>query len=39
MDTGMICFGVDDTMKALEAGALEKILIYEDIEYNRYVIK
>ena len=39
LDTGMICFGVDDTMKALEAGALETILIYEEIEYNRYEIK
>ena len=35
----MICFGVDDTMKALEAGALETIMIYEELEYNRYVIK
>ena len=39
LDTGMICFGVDDTMKALEAGALETIMIYEEIEYNRYEIK
>ena len=35
----MIVFGVDDTMKALEAGALETIMLYEDIEQTRYVIK
>ena len=35
----MIVFGVDDTMKALEAGAIDTIMLYEDIEYTRYVIK
>jgi len=38
-DTGMIVFGVEDTMRALEMGALETLMIYEDIQYNRYVIK
>lgn len=35
----MIVFGVDDTMRALESGALELILLYEELEINRYVIK
>jgi peptide chain release factor subunit 1 len=35
----MIVFGVDDTMKALESGALETLMIYEDLEFTRYVIK
>jgi peptide chain release factor subunit 1 len=39
LDTGMIVFGVNDTMKALEMSALEKIMLYEDIEITRYVIK
>ena len=39
LDTGMIVFGVNDTMKALEMSALEKIILYEDIEITRYVIK
>lgn len=39
LDTNMIVFGVDDTMKALEMGALETILLYEELEVNRYVIK
>jgi peptide chain release factor subunit 1 len=35
----MIVFGVNDTMKALEMSAIEKVLLFEDIEYMRYVIK
>jgi peptide chain release factor subunit 1 len=35
-DTGMIVFGVQDTIKALEMGALEKLLLFEDLEYTRY---
>ena len=39
LDTGMIVFGVNDTMKALEMSALEKVILYEDVEITRYVIK
>lgn len=39
LDTGMIVFGVEDTMKALEIGAIETILLFEELEINRYVIK
>ena len=39
LDTGMIVFGIDDTIKALELSALEKIMLYEDIEAHRYVLK
>lgn len=39
LDTGMIVFGMEDTMKALEVGALETLMIYEDLEYTRYVIR
>ena len=39
LDTGMIVFGVEDTMKAMEVGALECMLLYENIEINRYEIK
>ena len=39
LDTGMIVFGVADTMKALEMSALEKVLLYDEIEHTRYVIK
>lgn len=39
MDTGMVVFGVEDTMKALEVGALETMMLFEDLEVNRYVLK
>jgi len=39
LDTGMIVFGVNDTMKAIEMSAVEKVLLWEDIEHTRYEIK
>ena len=39
LDTGMVVFGVEDTMKALEVGALETMMLFEDLEINRYVLK
>lgn len=39
MDTGMVVFGVNDVMKALDMSAVEKVLLFEDVEYMRYVIK
>ena len=39
LDTGMIVFGVADSMKAMEMSAVEKILLYEEIEIMRYEIK
>jgi peptide chain release factor subunit 1 len=39
LDTGMVVFGVEDTMKALEVGALETMMLFEDLEVNRYVLK
>jgi len=39
LDTGMIVFGVDDTMRALELGAVETILLFEELEHMRYVLK
>jgi peptide chain release factor subunit 1 len=39
LDTGMIVFGVNDTMKALEMSAIDKVLLYDEIEYVRYEIK
>jgi len=34
----MIVFGVNDTMKAFELTALDKLLLYEDIEITRYEV-
>ena len=35
----MVVFGVNDTMKALEMSAIDKLLLFEDVEMTRYVIK
>lgn len=37
-DTQLYCFGVGDTLKCLEAGAIETLILYEDLEMNRYTI-
>ena len=39
LDTGMIVFGVEDTMKAMELRNLETIMLFENIEVTRYEIK
>lgn len=39
LDTGMIVFGVEDSMKALEVGAIETLLVFEDIDFMRFVLK
>ena len=39
MDTGKYCFGVEDTLKALEMGAVETLIVYENLDINRYTLK
>lgn len=38
-DTGRYCFGVDDTMRALEAGAVEKLICWEYLDVVRYTLR
>lgn len=38
-DTGQYCFGVDDTLKALESGAVEILIVWENLDIARYVLK
>jgi peptide chain release factor subunit 1 len=38
-DTGLYCFGVDDTLKALESGAVEILIVWENLDIARYVLK
>ncbi|RYR54095.1 hypothetical protein Ahy_A06g029360 isoform B [Arachis hypogaea] len=38
-DTGKYVFGVDDTLKALEMGAVETLIVWENLDINRYVLK
>jgi peptide chain release factor subunit 1 len=38
-DTGKICFGVNDTFKALDLGAVETLIVYENLEVQRCTLK
>jgi peptide chain release factor subunit 1 len=38
-DTGKICFGMDDTLKCLEAGAVDTLVVWEQLDIIRYVLK
>jgi len=38
-DTGKYCFMVDDTLKALELGAVEDLIVWENLDINRYVLR
>jgi len=35
-DTGKICFGVKDTVDGLEMGAVEQMIVWENLELTRY---
>jgi peptide chain release factor subunit 1 len=38
-DSGKVCYGVEDTLKALEMGAVETLIVYENLEITRWVLK
>ncbi|KAL9610964.1 MAG: hypothetical protein Q9167_004374 [Letrouitia subvulpina] len=38
-DSGKVCYGVEDTLKALELGAAEILIVYENLDVNRWVLK
>ena len=38
-DTGKYCFGIDDTLKALELGAVETLVVWENLDVTRYVLR
>ncbi|KAJ6307784.1 hypothetical protein OIU76_017554 [Salix suchowensis] len=38
-DTGKYVFGVDDTLKGLEMGAVETLIVWESLDMNRYQLK
>lgn len=37
LDTGKYCFGIQQTMDALDQGAVETLIVWEDCTINRYV--
>jgi len=38
-DSGKVCYGVEDTLKALELGAAEILIVYENLDVTRWVLK
>ncbi|KAI6123247.1 peptide chain release factor eRF aRF subunit 1 [Pisolithus croceorrhizus] len=38
-DTGKYCFGVDDTLKCLELGAVETLIVWENLDITRHVLR
>jgi len=38
-DTGCFCFMVDDTLKGLEMGAVENLIIWDNLEIQRYQVR
>lgn len=38
-DTGKYCFGVDDTLKGLEMGAVETLIVWENLDITRYTLR
>lgn len=39
LDTNMYCYGVSDTMKAIDMGAVHTLIAFEDLDINRYTVK
>jgi len=38
-DTGRYCFMVEDTLKGLDLGAVEDLIIWDNLEVQRYVVR
>ncbi|KAK9386882.1 polypeptide release factor [Lipomyces mesembrius] len=38
-DTGKYCYGVEDTLKALDLGSCETVIVYENLDVVRYTLK
>jgi peptide chain release factor subunit 1 len=38
-DSGRVCYGVEDTLKALELGACETLIVYENLDVERVQLK
>ncbi|GAA5832742.1 hypothetical protein JCM11251_005747 [Rhodosporidiobolus azoricus] len=39
LDTGKYCFGVDDTLRGLEMGAVETLIVWENLDVTRHVLR
>ena len=38
-DTGKYCFGIEDTLKGLDLGAVETLIVWENLDVTRYILR
>jgi peptide chain release factor subunit 1 len=38
-DSGKYCFGIVDTLKALELGAVETLIVWENLDITRFILR
>ena len=38
-DSGKYCYGIADTLKALELGAVETLIVWENLDITRFVLR
>jgi peptide chain release factor subunit 1 len=38
-DTGRVCYGIEDTLRALELGAAEILIVFENLDITRWTLK
>ena len=38
-DTGRVCYGIEDTLRALELGAAETLIVFENLDITRWTLK
>jgi peptide chain release factor subunit 1 len=38
-DSGKVCYGIEDTLKAMELGAAETLIVFENLEITRWILK
>lgn len=34
-DTGMVCYGIEDTMKLIDSKSIAKVILFEDLPHYR----
>jgi peptide chain release factor subunit 1 len=39
LDSGRYCFGIEDTLKALELGAVETLIVWENLDIQRHILR
>ena len=38
-DSGKYCFGIVDTLKALELGSVETLIVWENLDITRFILR